>query len=75
MSRYQKMYDRIRDYWESCAREVFCLPESKVASFVERHTRSSYEYACKSISKGRATEEEIIAEFPLDFRYKYGEVL
>ena len=71
MKRYQKMYDHIRAYWELCAKEVFCLTGSKVQSFVESHTQSSYKYACKSIREGRATEEEIIAEFPLDFHYKY----
>lgn len=65
MKRYQKMYDRMRAYWELCAKEVFFVPQSDVKSFVERNTRSSYKYACKYIREGRFTEEQVIEYYPL----------
>lgn len=65
MKRYQKMYDRMRAYWELCAKEVYFIPQSNVTSFVERSTRSSYKYACNCIREGRFTEEQVIACYPL----------
>ena len=65
MKKHQKLYDRIHAYQHLVVTEVFCIPEHQVDAAVKRATNSSYANCCKLIREGRATEEELIDQYPL----------
>ena len=63
MKQYQNLYNAINQAAQVQARDVFCLPENKVAHFVDCFTRNRYSTACRLIKAGVKTEEELIATY------------
>lgn len=61
--KYYSMYLHIKQYYTLVAN--FMSPPNP-QQFVTLSTRNAYRIACKQLNAGQATQEQIIARFPLN---------
>ena len=61
--KYPKVYEQINRFYTLVA-EYHNLPD--IEQFIQRCTQNAYRVACKLLSEGKYTQDQIIAMYPLD---------